>query len=114
MKSALRSKVRRRDASTEDEVIHPSIEMLAGNPDVFKSNWTNSQTLWAAPRCFISDAVYEGRLQPEAVTSQRYLRLSGSRQHDLKKPGGLLYVPVPHENSTYECGVEAEAVRERS
>lgn len=69
---------------------------------------------------FISDAVYEGRLEPEAGNSSRTLVLAGDA-HALIRPAGIVYAPVEHsgcsQGSEAEvalvCELYASAMRQR-
>ena len=58
---------------------------------------------------FISDAVYEGRLEAHPGTSRRrILAAAGAKQ--LKRGTGLLYVPVKHESNTQCSDEEVEVI----
>lgn len=60
---------------------------------------------------FISGAVYEDRLQPEAHTAERVLVRDGHRQPDwLNCAAGLVYLPVEHEGNTYESSEEEDRI----
>ena len=54
---------------------------------------------------FISDAVYEGRLEPEAANASRTLVLSGDA-HPLLRPAGIVHAPLEHSGCSQ--GSEAE------
>jgi predicted RecB family nuclease len=58
---------------------------------------------------FISEAVYEGRLQPAAGNSIRRLKLSPGRDAALR-PTGISFVPVVHENCSQKCAEEAQRI----
>jgi uncharacterized protein len=60
---------------------------------------------------FISNAVYDGRLEHELCTETRSIHLSKAATY-LHHSSGLLYVPVEHEGNTYESDEEVEAVQE--
>jgi predicted RecB family nuclease len=60
---------------------------------------------------FISDAVYEGRLQADACTAERTIRFAGPTRR-VGKEAGILYVPVEHQDNTYESDEEAAAIVE--
>lgn len=58
---------------------------------------------------FISEAVYEGRLEPEQGNSQRELVLAQGA-HPLLCPAGLVYAPVEHQGCSQGCQVEADLI----
>lgn len=58
---------------------------------------------------FISDAVYEGRLEPEPSNNIRHLVL-GRKAHPLLRSTGLCYVPIEHEGCSQRSEVEAALV----
>jgi predicted RecB family nuclease len=60
---------------------------------------------------FISEAVYNSRLQPEPLTSGRSIRFVGPKQL-IHKGAGILHVPVLHSGNIYDCKEEAAAIRE--
>lgn len=60
---------------------------------------------------FISDAVYDGRLEPEAKNQHQRLLLSPGA-HPALRPTGISFVPVAHEGRSQQCREEAEAVLE--
>lgn len=60
---------------------------------------------------FISDAVYDGRLQPEPGNVRRTLVLDGAA-HPLLKDAGLVYAPVVHQGCSQGSQVEAELICE--
>jgi uncharacterized protein len=59
---------------------------------------------------FISNAVYDGRLEHELCTETRTIHLSKAAKY-LHRSAGLLYVPVEHEGNTCESDEEVEVVR---
>ncbi|MCA3035491.1 MAG: TM0106 family RecB-like putative nuclease [Rhodocyclaceae bacterium] len=59
---------------------------------------------------FISDAVYEGRLLPEAKNQQQHLILNSSA-HKALLPTGLSYVPAIHDACSQSSEEEAEIVK---
>jgi uncharacterized protein len=59
---------------------------------------------------FISNAVYDGRLEHELCTETRSIHLSKAAKY-LHRSVGLLYVPVEHEGNTCESDEEVEVVR---
>lgn len=58
---------------------------------------------------FISDAVYEGRLQPAPVTAQRVLRLAAGA-HPALREAGISYLPVEHQHCSQSSQAEADEV----
>jgi uncharacterized protein len=59
---------------------------------------------------FISDAIYEDRLEAAEETSERALVAPDGFPAWLIRPAGLLYVPVEHEDNTYESPEEEELI----
>lgn len=59
---------------------------------------------------FISDAIYDGQLQPVPVTSSREIVSDGADTVRLSRTAGLLYIPVEHEGNVYESEEEAEVI----
>jgi predicted RecB family nuclease len=59
---------------------------------------------------FISQAVYDGRLQPEPHNVQQTLVLSGDA-HPLLKPAGIVHAPIEHQDCSQRSVPEAELVR---
>jgi predicted RecB family nuclease len=60
---------------------------------------------------FISDAVYDGRLQPEAHNAAQSLVL-GPDAHPLLKPAGVVHAPIEHMGCSQRSRPEAELARE--
>ncbi len=60
---------------------------------------------------FISDAVYEGRLEPEAGNAKRALVLSDDA-HPLLRPAGIVHAPVEHSGCSQGCEAEVALVGE--
>lgn len=60
---------------------------------------------------FISEAVYDGRLQPEAHNVRRTL-VPGDGAHPLLKPAGIVHVPIRHEGCSQSSEEEARVVAE--
>ncbi|HSW24499.1 MAG TPA: DEAD/DEAH box helicase, partial [Burkholderiaceae bacterium] len=60
---------------------------------------------------FISDAVYDGRLQPEPHNAQRTLVLSAGA-HALLRPAGIVHARIRHTGCSQRSDEEAELVRE--
>lgn len=58
---------------------------------------------------FISDAVYDGRLEAHPSTEKRHLKLRPGASAALR-PAGLSFVPIVHEGCTQSSRAEAEAV----
>jgi uncharacterized protein len=61
---------------------------------------------------FISDAVYDGRLTAEAVTSSRELHLDAGGQGRLAASDGVVYVPIDHEGNQCDSEEEVDAVED--
>ncbi|MEO8660887.1 MAG: DEAD/DEAH box helicase, partial [Bryobacteraceae bacterium] len=59
---------------------------------------------------FISDAVYDGRLTAETVTSTRELRLGTDARTRVGAACGVAYVPVDHDGNQCESEEEVEAI----
>ncbi|NPV22116.1 TM0106 family RecB-like putative nuclease [Bradyrhizobium aeschynomenes] len=60
---------------------------------------------------FISDAIYDGRLQAHPSTKARVLVLKPGA-HPALKPAGVSFAPVAHEGCTQSSVQEAEAIAE--
>ena len=60
---------------------------------------------------FISDAIYEGRLEPEADNHKRTLVLA-SNAHPLLRPAGIVHAPVAHSGCSQGSEVEVALVCE--
>jgi uncharacterized protein len=60
---------------------------------------------------FISNAVYEGRLEHELCTETRSIHLTRPAKH-LHRSFGLVYVPVEHEGNVYESDEEAKVIEQ--
>jgi predicted RecB family nuclease len=58
---------------------------------------------------FISDAVYDGRLNPEAMNQNQSLLLASGADPTLR-PTGIVFRPVAHVGRSQRCPEEAEAV----
>lgn len=58
---------------------------------------------------FISDAVYDGRLEPEEGNDGRALVLDGNAHRSLA-PAGIVHVPLEHQGCSQRCEAEAELV----
>ena len=59
---------------------------------------------------FISNAVYDGRLEHELCTETRSIYLTRESKY-LQRSIGLAYVPVGHEGNTYESEEEVTAIK---
>ena len=59
---------------------------------------------------FISDAVYESRLEAEPGNKRRVLRL-GPGAHPLLKPSGIVFAPVHHTGCAQQSAEEADVIR---
>jgi superfamily I DNA and/or RNA helicase len=59
---------------------------------------------------FISDAVYDSRLEPRPENINQMLLLSSDAHPDLG-PTGVRFIPVEHDACTQRCAPEAEAIR---
>ena len=60
---------------------------------------------------FISDAIYDGRLQTEPANTNQRLVL-GRGAHPLLKPTGIVYVPAEHDGCGQRSSEEAKIVSE--
>jgi predicted RecB family nuclease len=60
---------------------------------------------------FISDAVYDGRLEPEAGNERRSLVLDASA-HRFLRPAGIVHVPLDHQGCSQQSEAEAAMVGE--
>jgi len=60
---------------------------------------------------FISDAVYDGRLEPEATNVRRQLVLAADA-HRLLRPSGIVHEPIEHSGCSQRSEQEAVLVRE--
>jgi uncharacterized protein len=60
---------------------------------------------------FIADAVYDGRLEPEAHNVRRTLVLADDA-HELLKPAGIVHMPMRHEGCSQRSEPEARLVLE--
>ena len=59
---------------------------------------------------FISDAIYDGRLAAEPVTSERELHLDTEHRSRVAAQAGVVYVPVEHDGNQCESEEEVEAI----
>jgi superfamily I DNA and/or RNA helicase len=59
---------------------------------------------------FISDAIYDGRLAAEPVTSNRELRLDTEHRSRVASDAGVVYAPVEHDGNQCESEEEVEAI----
>lgn len=60
---------------------------------------------------FISDAVYDARLEPEPGTARRVLQLTAGA-HPLLKPSGISFAPIEHSGCSQQSEDEARLVRQ--
>jgi predicted RecB family nuclease len=60
---------------------------------------------------FISDAVYDGRLEPEPGNERQHLILN-EQAHAALAPAGIRFVPAVHEGCSQKCEPEAVLVAE--
>jgi uncharacterized protein len=60
---------------------------------------------------FISDAVYDGRLEPEAANARRRLVLRADA-HPLLEPAGIVHVPIEHAGCSQRSEHEAALARD--
>lgn len=58
---------------------------------------------------FISDAIYDGRLEAHSSTKTRYLQLRPG-VHKALRPAGLSFLPIAHDGCTQSSRAEAEAI----
>jgi predicted RecB family nuclease len=58
---------------------------------------------------FISDAVYDGRLQPEA-DNQRQALILGNGAHPALRPTGIAFLPLAHDGNSQRSQEEADLV----
>ena len=61
---------------------------------------------------FISDAIYDGRVAAEPVTSGRELRLDSEHRNRIEAHAGVVYAPVEHDGNQCESEEEVEAIGE--
>ena len=61
---------------------------------------------------FVSRTVYDGRLEPEPSTADRAIRFGTAERRYVTRSAGLLYIPVDHDDNTYESDEEADAIDE--
>jgi len=74
-------------------------------PDDFGIFLATSWRMHPSVCSFISGAIYEGRLKPEAHTAERVIKLPASAEMvtsemSFLKQAGILYIPVEHEGNT--------------
>ena len=60
---------------------------------------------------FISEAVYEGRLQSHANTASQRVHIPDDHDGLITRDVGIVYIPVPHEGNTQASEEEAEAIK---
>jgi len=59
---------------------------------------------------FISDAIYEKRLQPHPDNVHRVIQLSTEANSRLQRDSGIFYVPVQHQNNKHSSDEECTAI----
>jgi predicted RecB family nuclease len=59
---------------------------------------------------FISNAIYEKRLQPHPENARRVIQLSPEANSILRRDSGIFYVPVQHENNKHSSDEECTAI----
>ena len=59
---------------------------------------------------FISSAVYEDRLKPRPITSNRTIKYGSEPRRYVQKTSGILFIPVEHEGNAYESEEEAATI----
>ena len=59
---------------------------------------------------FISDAVYDARLEPESSNVRQVLVLN-DKAHSLLQPNGIVFAPVEHSGCSQQSPEEAELIR---
>lgn len=59
---------------------------------------------------FISDAIYDKRLQPHPENARRVIQLSPEANSVLHRDSGIFYVPVQHENNKHSSDEECTAI----
>lgn len=60
---------------------------------------------------FISEAVYDSRLEPEAKNERRVLVLRANA-HPLLKPAGIVFAPIEHAGCSQQSAEEAQLVKD--
>jgi uncharacterized protein len=60
---------------------------------------------------FISEAVYDSRLQPEKANQNQRLLLN-SKAHQCLKPSGVSFVPIEHDGCSQKSREEADLIKE--
>ena len=61
---------------------------------------------------FISDTMYDGRLQAAARTAQRIIRVPQTGAHIIRQEAGLVFVPVQHEGNSQGSDEEVGLIQE--
>jgi hypothetical protein len=84
--------------------------LLDGAPTIAPDKGIFLATTWRmhpSVCAFISEAVYEGRLEPEPSNGRRELVL-GESAHPLLRPAGIVFAPVDHEGCSQASQAEAD------
>ena len=68
-----------------------------------------SRRMHPALCAFISEAIYDGRLEAHPVTAERHLLLLPGANSAFR-PAGLTFVPIAHDGCTQSSRAEAEAI----
>jgi len=87
--------------------------LLEGDPTVGEDRGIFLPDTWRMRQevCgFISDGIYEGRIQPHPITSERRIRFGDGLRHWVNRESGLTFISVRHEGNTYECLQEIEVI----
>jgi len=61
---------------------------------------------------FISDAIYEGRLESATGNDKQIIQVPSGYQGPLNKEAGIIYIPVEHEGNVQASEEEAKAIAE--
>lgn len=88
--------------------------LLSGEATIAADRGIFLETTWRmhpAVCKFISDAVYDSRLEPEPSNANRVLRLAAGA-HPLLKPSGISYAPLEHSGCSQQSQEEAQLIRE--
>lgn len=92
-----------------------SLDYLLGSmPTIPRERGVFLETTWRMHPdvcSFISDAVYDSRLEPEPSNVRRVLVLNDSA-HALLRPSGIVFAPVEHAGCSQQSAEEAELIRE--
>lgn len=64
----------------------------------------------SAVNSFISDAIYEGKLNPDSENDKQTIRVPEDYTGDLNKEAGIVFLPVQHEGNTQASEEEVEVI----